>query len=76
MILAMNLNSAMKKLVLGKSWVTKRLKAIRFALINLPARVMERSRRLIIRLGKHHPAFDWLVELRAGITSLTPVPGG
>jgi len=47
---------------------------------------MERSRRLIIRLGKYHPAFDWLVELRAGISSLgsvtlapvtlAPVPGG
>ncbi len=81
MILAMNLNSAMKKLVLGESWVAKRMKAIRFALINLPARVLERSLRLIIRLGKYHPAFDWLLELRARIASLgsvtlAPVPGG
>jgi hypothetical protein len=29
-------NSAMKRLVLRKNWVSKRLKAIRFALINLP----------------------------------------
>ena len=26
MILALNLNSAMKRLVLGKNWITKRLK--------------------------------------------------
>lgn len=29
-ILAMNLNSAMKRLALGKSWAPKRMKAIRF----------------------------------------------
>lgn len=49
MILAFNLNSAMKRLVLGGSWVSKRLKAIRFALINLPGRIVERSRQLIVR---------------------------
>lgn len=76
MILALNLNQAMKKLVLGKNWASKRLKAIRFALINLPARVMEHARRLIIRLSRNHPSFDWLVEIRTKIASLTPVPSG
>jgi len=76
MILALNLNQAMKRLVLGKNWAARRLKAIRFALINLPARVLERSRRLIIRLSKHHPSFDWLIDIRFRIASLVPVPGG
>jgi hypothetical protein len=40
MILALNLNAAMKRLVLRQSWVAKRMKAIRFALINLPAQVV------------------------------------
>ncbi len=35
-VLAFNLNSAMKRLVLGEQWVGKRLKAVRFALIALP----------------------------------------
>ena len=76
MILALNLNQAMKRLVLGGSWVKKRLKAIRFSLINLPGRVVERSRRLVIRLGKNHPGFDWLVEIRARIAGLVPEPSG
>lgn len=40
MVLALNLNQVMKQLVLGHNWTAKCLKAIRFALINLPARVM------------------------------------
>jgi hypothetical protein len=73
MILALNLNQAMKRLVLGESWVSKRMKAIRFALINLPGRVIERSRKLVIRLGQHHPNFDWLIEIRARIAMLGSV---
>jgi hypothetical protein len=76
MVLALNLNQAMKKLVLGKSWVAKRLKAIRFALINLPGRVIERSRRLIIRLSRNHASFDWLIDIRLRIAALVPVPVG
>jgi hypothetical protein len=51
MVLAHNLNAAMKRLVLGPAWVAKRLKALRFALIALPGRVIRHGRRLIIRLG-------------------------
>ena len=35
-VLAFNLSSAMKRLVLGGQWVSRRLKAVRFALIALP----------------------------------------
>jgi hypothetical protein len=74
MILALNLNAAMKTLVLGRCWAAKRMKAIRFALINLPARVLERSRYLLVRLAKNHPAIDWLVEMRRKIANLAPMP--
>jgi len=76
MILALNLNAAMKTLVLGKSWIPKRMKAIRFSLINLPARVMERSRELFVRLPKNHPCFDWLLMIRAKIAALALAPSG
>jgi hypothetical protein len=76
MILALNLNAAMKTLVLGRSWSGKRMKAIRFALINLPARVLERSRYLLVRLAKNHPAIDWLVEMRRKIADLVPIASG
>jgi hypothetical protein len=72
MILAFNLNSAMKQLVLGRPWATKRMKAIRFALINLPGRIIEHARDLIIRLVRNHPSFALLVEARRRITRLAP----
>ena len=70
MILALNLNSAMKRLVLGKSWVSKRLKAIRFALINLPGRVLNHARSLIVRLIGGHPSNGILFEMRRRILKL------
>jgi hypothetical protein len=76
MILAMNLNTVMKRLVLGVSWVSRRMKAIRFSLINIPGRIVERSRQLIIRLVKGHPAFELYLEARRRIAGLIPVPAG
>ena len=51
MILAFNVSSAMKRLALGKSWAPRRMKAVRFWLINLPGRVLERGRKLFVRLA-------------------------
>ncbi|HAZ31199.1 MAG TPA: IS1380 family transposase [Dehalococcoidia bacterium] len=76
MILALNLNAIMKKFVLEKSWGSRRLKAIRFSLINLPGRVIERSRSLFIRLTKGHPSFGMLVDVRRRISMMVPVPAG
>jgi hypothetical protein len=74
MVLALNLNAAMKGLVLGQSWVSKRMKAVRFALINLPAQVVKRSRCLLVRLSKAHCSLKWLIDIRAKIAMLSPVP--
>jgi len=63
-------------LVLGKSWVSKRMKAIRFSFISLPGRIVERSRQLIIRLVKGHPAYDLLLEARGRILALDRLPSG
>jgi hypothetical protein len=62
MILAFNLNSAMKRLVLQpvaaelaplkpESWASRRLKALRFHFICLPGRVVLHARQLIIRVA-------------------------
>ncbi len=51
MILAFNVNSAMKRLVLGESWANRCMKAVRFWLINLPGRVLEHGGKLIVRLS-------------------------
>ena len=70
MILAWNLNSAMKRLVLGETWAGKRLKAIRFWLIKLPGRVLKRARMLRVRLVGGHASNETLFEMRRRILSL------
>jgi hypothetical protein len=64
MILAMNPNSAMKRLVPGATWVGKRLKAIRFWLIKLPSRVLKHARMLRVRLVGGHASNETLLEMR------------
>lgn len=74
MILAFNINEAMKRLVLGGEWVSRRLKGIRFWLINIPGRVYEHARGLVIRLAGGHPSYDLLVAARRRILSLCGSP--
>jgi hypothetical protein len=69
-VLAFNLNSLMKRLVLPEGWAPKRLKAIRFGFINMAGRVVSRARQLIIRLSKGHPAYELLKEVRRRLRSL------
>ena len=70
MILALNLNAAMKRLVLPASWRRKRFKALRFGLIHLAGVVRERSRQLQILLSPRHPALSLLCQARERIAGL------
>ncbi len=56
MIIALNLNVMMKILALPPSMRVKRMKAIRFSIINIPGRVLKRSRTLFCVYPKdiHH----------------------
>ena len=76
MILAHNLNTAMKRLVLGKEWATKRMKALRFQLIGLSGRVVSHARKLIIRLGAGAEALGLIVSARQTIRALACGPSG
>jgi len=69
-VLAFNLNSLMKHLALPEDWESKRLKAVRFGLINLAGRVVSRSRQLCIRLSGSHPAYSILLEVRRRLKAL------
>ena len=76
MILAFNLNAAMKRLALGGRWATTRMKALRFHLIGLPGRVVSHARRLMVRLGGGARALATLLDARARIRALAPGPAG
>jgi hypothetical protein len=73
MILAHNLNTAMKRLVLGKNWATKRMKALRFRLIGLPGRVVSHARKLITRLGAGAEVLSRLSQLTLGFGNFATV---
>lgn len=75
-VIAFNLNAAMKKFALGPSWAAKRMKAVRFAVINLPGRIIDHARQLVISLVRNHPSFALLVAARQRIKGLIPVPSG
>ena len=75
-VLAFNLNSAMKQLALGGAWKRKRLKAVPFGIICLPGRVVQHARKLIIRLARGHPSLELLVSARLRIVGLAHGPPG
>ena len=64
MILALNLNVMIKKLALDPAMEMSRMKKIRFSIINIPGRVIKRSRFLFLRLAKGHPSYGILLEAR------------
>jgi hypothetical protein len=74
MILAHNLNAVMKRL--GLAWVAKRMKALRFALINLPGRIVRHGRRLIIRVAGAGETLALLLSARHTILALAVAPSG
>jgi hypothetical protein len=51
------------------------MKAIRFSFINIPGRIVERSRELIVRLVKSHPALELCLEARRRTMAMMPVYG-
>ncbi len=73
MILALNLNVMMKKMALDPSMEATRMKRIRFSIINIPGRIIKRSRSLILRLSKGHPSYGILIKARKQIAMLNGV---
>jgi hypothetical protein len=63
-VLAHNLHVAAQLLALTVAWLGKRLKAVRFALIGAPGRVVRHARGLAIRLSHGHPALPVLLAAR------------
>ena len=76
MILAHNLNAAMKRLVLGSVWLARRMKALRFHLINLPGRVVRHARRLSVRVSATGETLAFLLAARRTLQALAQGPPG
>ena len=76
MVLAHNVNAMLKRHALGTLWAGKRMKALRYCSINIPGRVVRRSRCLIIRLAQDHPSYALLFEVRRRVAGLAPAAAG
>lgn len=53
-----------------------KMKAIRYRVIHIPARILNHSRELIIQLRKGHPSFALLKDARLRIMEMRCVPVG
>ena len=62
MILSMNFQFLVKRLVLGNAYVSKRMKAIRHALIHTAGRIVHHSRQYCLRVNNEF--HQWLASLR------------
>lgn len=73
-ILAMNLNSIMEHEVLGGEWAGKRMKAIRYWVVCVPGRIVERGRQIYLKMREEHRVFGVLLEMRRRILELACGP--
>ncbi|MFC1853015.1 two-component regulator propeller domain-containing protein [candidate division CSSED10-310 bacterium] len=69
-VLALNFNTLMKRLVLGKPWSSRRMKAVRFHLINRAGRIIEQSRAFLIRVSRSF--LDLIITARMKILEIGP----
>jgi len=63
-VLTYNVLAVMKRKSLPSSWWPARLKALRFHLLCIAARVIEHGRRLFLKIAKDHPCFLLYKEAR------------
>ena len=72
--MALNLHSGFK-LALGGDWVRRRMKAIRFGLLNVAARVVVHARQLSVRLQPGR-TLDTMLTARRRLLTLARAPTG
>jgi hypothetical protein len=70
MILALNINAAMRRLALGGAWVNRRLKAVRFGFIEVVGRLVGHARRTVVKLTGDPAAVVKIIEARLRIHAL------
>jgi hypothetical protein len=75
MILAFNLNTLMKRLVLGDGWTRRRMKALRFHLIDIAGTLLKHAGQFVMKLNVTADIFRKLQDIRRAIYALkVPAP--
>jgi hypothetical protein len=70
-VLAYNVVAVLKKHSLPAVWSSFRLKALRFHLLNLAARVVMHGRRIYVKIAQGHPSFAIYEDARAKLVVLS-----
>ena len=73
-VLAFNVMSAARQLLLDPGWVSRRMKAVRFALLQIPGRLVRHARRLTLRLPAGHPGTAHLFRAQRRLRALRAPP--
>lgn len=76
MIFAVNINSIMKQLIFTKEWKKKRMKAIRYNIINIAGLIRKKKNEFIVYMAEAHPSIDILINARKRIMELACLPAG
>ncbi len=76
MVLAFNLKTLMQKLVLPKSLSKKRMKGLRFNLINIAGCVVSHARKLIVKVSDNPRVIGLLNFVRSRMAELASAPPG
>jgi hypothetical protein len=74
-IIAFNINSAMKQIVLGGAWVSSRMKAVRFGIINIVGRIVRHARSTVMTIAGSGKVADFLIAARQRIFALASPEG-
>lgn len=74
MVLAFNLKALMQKFVLPKHLSKKRMKGLRFHLINIAGCVVSHARRLIVKVNNDPRVLGLLNEVRSKMATLVEAP--
>lgn len=75
-LIAFNLHVIMQTKVLGRQGLGRRLKSVRFSLLNVPGRVIRHARRLTIRVPKNHPSLPLIERARRQLVKMSTGPPG
>jgi hypothetical protein len=73
-VISHNIHAMFKRLCCDSSWWPSKLKRIRYNIINIPGRVLERGRELYIRLTADHPSIALFDSIRKAISRLRACP--
>ena len=72
MILSMNLQMVMKRTILGQSWLTKRMKAVRLGVISQSGRFIYHARQQVLRVSQDFA--DQFATWRANLDTVLAAP--